>query len=98
MKSGLNINLAVSLNASTDEKRDKLMPVNKIYPIKELIGVVKNYPSQRRRRVTFEYLLIKCINDDIEDAKVLAKILKGVKAKINLLNFNSFRSSEYSPS
>jgi len=97
-ESGLNINLAVSLNASSDEKRESLMPVNRAFPLEDLIRVARDYPLQKRGRVTFEYLLINGINDGIEDAKNLIEILKGVKAKINLLNFNSFPGSKYSPS
>lgn len=82
------IALAVSLNAVNDELRSELMPVNKRYPLKELLLTLKNYPLPKREKITFEYILIKNINDSLEDAKKLASLLKGIKAKINLIPFN----------
>ena len=98
MASGLNINLAVSLNASSDEKRNALIPVNRAFPLKDLIGAIKNYPLKKRGSITFEYILFDRINDSLEDAENLVKLLRGIKAKINLLNFNPFPGSEYSDS
>ena len=96
IESGLNINLAVSLNASSDKKRDVLMPVNRAFPLKELIVMIKNYPLEKRSRITFEYILLGGINDSLEDAENLVRLLKGIKAKINLLNFNPFPGSKFS--
>ena len=96
IESGLNINLAVSLNASSDKKRDVLMPVNRAFPLKELIVMIKNYPLKKRSRITFEYILLGGINDSLEDAENLVRLLKGIKAKINLLNFNPFPGSKFS--
>lgn len=84
----LNINLAVSLNASYDNIRSRLMPVNKKYPIKRLLQTCREYPLNPGRRITFEYVLIKEINDSEKDAKRLARLLKGIRCKINLLPFN----------
>ena len=96
IESGLNINLAVSLNASSDKKRDVLMPVNRAFPLKELIVMIKKYPLKKRSRITFEYILLGGINDSLEDAENLVRLLKGIKAKINLLNFNPFPGSKFS--
>ena len=98
MESGLNISIAVSLNAPNDAKRRKLMPVNRFFPLKELMEAIRTYPLQKKSMITFEYILIKDFNDSIEDAKELVRILKGIKAKINLLNFNIFPDSEFLPS
>jgi 23S rRNA (adenine2503-C2)-methyltransferase len=84
----LKINLAVSLNASDNKTRDKLMPINKKYPIEELLKALREYPLQPNRRITFEYVMLKGINDSIEDAIRLSGILKGIKCKINLIPLN----------
>ncbi|MBI5195575.1 MAG: 23S rRNA (adenine(2503)-C(2))-methyltransferase RlmN [Nitrospirae bacterium] len=86
---GPGVNLAVSLNASTDEIRSKIMPVNKRYPIKELITACKRFPLAPRKRITFEYVLLKGINDSKEDAVRLIKLLRGIKSKVNLIPYNS---------
>jgi 23S rRNA (adenine2503-C2)-methyltransferase len=93
----LSINLAISLNASDNETRDRLMPINKKYPIEDLIKCLKEYPLKPQRRHTIEYVMLAGINDSDEDAKRLAKWLRGVPSKINLIPFNSFNSSEYRP-
>ncbi len=93
----LHINLAISLNASDNVTRDRLMPINKKYPIEVLIDCLKKYPLKPQRRHTIEYVLLEGINDSDEDAQRLAKWLKGVPCKINLIPFNSFDSSEYRP-
>jgi 23S rRNA (adenine2503-C2)-methyltransferase len=93
----LAINLAISLNASDNVTRDRLMPINKKYPIEKLIDCLKQYPLKPQRRHTIEYVLLAGINDSDEDAQRLAKWLKGVPSKINLIPFNSFDSSEYRP-
>jgi 23S rRNA (adenine2503-C2)-methyltransferase len=83
-----DVMVAVSLNAADDGKRSKIMPVNKKYPIKELIDVCRALPMKKRVRVTFEYVLIKDFNDSVEDAKKLTKLLSGMRCKINLIPFN----------
>ena len=82
------VNLAVSLNAGDDETRNRLMPVNKTYNLKSLINACKEFPLPNRRMITFEYILIKGINDRDEDAIKVAKLLRGVRAKINLIPLN----------
>ena len=93
----LHINLAISLNASDNETRDRLMPINKKYPIEVLIDCLKKYPLKPQRRHTIEYVLLEGINDSDEDAKRLTKWLQGVPCKINLIPFNFFESAEYRP-
>ena len=97
-KENLAINLAISLNASDNPTRDQLMPINRKYPIEVLIDCLKKYPLKPQRRHTIEYVLLAGINDSDEDARRLAKWLKDVSCKINLIPFNSFDSSEYRPS
>jgi len=87
-ESGLSVSLAVSLNATTNSVRDVLMPINKKYPLEDLLEACREYPLPPRRRITFEYVLIKDINDSLEDAKRLAKLLRGIPCKINLIPFN----------
>lgn len=94
-KSGLKVNLAISLNAATDEVRDAIMPVNRRYPIKALLAACKRFPLEPRRRITFEYVLLQGVNDSGEDALRLAKLLKNIKSKINLIPFNPFPGSEF---
>jgi len=88
-------NLAVSLNATTDEIRSRLMPVNKKYPLSKLLSACREYPLPPRRRITFEYILIKGINDSLEDAKRLARLLRGIPCKINLIPYNEHEGSEF---
>ena len=89
------VNLAVSLNATENKTRDMLMPVNRKYPIEQLLKACANYPLTSRRKITFEYILIKGINDSEQDAKRLAKLLRPLRAKINLIPFNSYEKSEF---
>ncbi|HSD84569.1 MAG TPA: 23S rRNA (adenine(2503)-C(2))-methyltransferase RlmN [Anaerolineae bacterium] len=93
--SGVKVNLAVSLNATTDEVRDRLMPVNRRYPIKALLDACRRFPLEPRRRITFEYVMLKGVNDTVEDALRLAKLLRGIKCKVNLIPFNPFPGSEF---
>jgi len=81
-------NLAVSLHATTDEQRSRLVPANRRYALKDLIDACKRFPLGRRRRITFEYVLLEGVNDTPEDARRLVKLLNGIKAKVNLLPLN----------
>lgn len=83
-----SVNLAVSLNAADDETRSSLMPINKKYPLRNLIAACKDFPLPNRRMITFEYILINGINDRVEDALNLTMLLSGVRAKINLIPLN----------
>ena len=88
--------LAISLHGTTDDIRDKLVPLNKKYPIKELLAACRNYPGlSNARRITFEYVMLKGINDSIADAKRLVQLLKGIPAKINLIPFNPWPGTAY---
>ncbi|MFQ6003190.1 MAG: radical SAM protein, partial [Candidatus Zixiibacteriota bacterium] len=80
--------LAISLNAPTDEKRNQLMPINKKRPLKALLEAVKYYTKRTKRRVTFEYVLINGFNDSQKDALELAKLVRGIPCKINLIPYN----------
>lgn len=82
------VNLAISLHASNDELRTKLMPINKVYPLNELMGSIRDYLSKTGRRVTFEYILLAGINDSKKDALALCKLIKGMNAYINLIPYN----------
>ncbi len=81
-------NLAVSLHATTEELRDALVPINRKYGLAELVDACRRFPLKRRNRITFEYVLLRNVNDTNEDAHRLAKLLRGVKAKVNLLPLN----------
>lgn len=93
--SGVKVNLAISLNATTDAVRDTIMPVNRRYPIEELLAACRRFPLESRRRITFEYVLLKGVNDTKEDAQRLTQLLRGVKCKVNLIPFNPFPDSEF---
>lgn len=90
--------IAVSLTATTDELRDRLMPINQRYPLAELIGMCRSLPLPQRRRITFEYVMLDGINDSLDDARRLVKLLAGVRAKVNLIPFNPFPGSDFRPS
>lgn len=88
--------LAVSLHAVTDELRNELVPLNRKYPIRELLGACRNYPGlSNAKRITFEYVMLKGINDGLADAKALVQLLKGIPAKINLIPFNPWPGTIY---
>ena len=87
--SGLNVNLAVSLSATTDQVRDEIMPINKRWPIAELVKACRAYPLPNRRRLTFEYVMLDRVNDSQQDAKRLVGLLLGIRCKINLIPFNA---------
>ena len=89
------VNLAVSLNAPDDRRRTYLMPVNRKFPLKELIDACRNYPMPRRRMITFEYILMDGVNDSEQDAKALASLVREVHCKFNLIPFNEFQGSEF---
>src|SRR5579885_2086292 len=92
----LGVNLAISLNATTSEQRDRLMPTaNRLHPLAELLAACRAYPLAPHRRLTFEYVLLADVNDSLEDARRLAKLLRGMRCKINLIAFNPFGRSSY---
>ena len=92
---GLKVSLAISLNATTDAVRDEIMPVNKIYPLKALLEACRKFPLPSSKRITFEYVMLKGINDSDEDARRLIRLLKGIPSKINLIPFNPYNYCEY---
>ena len=88
--------LAVSLHAVSDELRNQLVPLNRKYPIAELLEACRNYPGlSNARRITFEYVMLKGVNDSLADAKALVRLLKGIPAKINLIPFNPWPGTQY---
>lgn len=89
------VNLAISLHAPTNEIRDKIMPINKVYKIEELIETLKEYIKKTNRRVTFEYVLLKEINDTEECAKSLARLVKGMNCYINLIPYNETNNIDF---
>jgi 23S rRNA (adenine2503-C2)-methyltransferase len=89
------VNLAVSLHATTDDLRSQMMPVNRKYPLAELIECCRTLPLPNRRRITFEYVLLRGINDTPEDATRMAKLLNGLRCKINLIPFNPHPGSPF---
>lgn len=93
----MNIKLAVSLNAADDNTRSLLMPINSKYSLKGLLAACKTFPLPKGERITFEYILIKGINDSDEDARNLAEGLKGIQAKINLIPLNPHQGTPMSP-
>jgi len=94
-KEDLRVNLAISLHATTNETRDRLMPVNRGFPIEALLAACKRFPLPMRQRMTFEYVLLDGINDSPQDAKRLIKLLNGLRAKVNLIPFNDWESSDF---
>ncbi|MCD4757178.1 MAG: 23S rRNA (adenine(2503)-C(2))-methyltransferase RlmN [Arcobacteraceae bacterium] len=94
-KMDLGVQLAISLHAVDDELRTELIPMNKAYNINSIIEAVKKFPIDTRKKVMFEYLVIKDKNDDIKSADKLVKLLNGIDAKVNLIFFNPFEGSSY---
>jgi 23S rRNA (adenine2503-C2)-methyltransferase len=88
-------NLAISLTGATNEKRNQLMPINRRYPLEQLLDAIRNFPLKHRQRVTFEYVLLRGITDSSEDALHLVKLLKGIRAKVNLIPFNEAEELTY---
>ncbi len=91
----LQINLAISLHAPTNELRDSIMPINKVYPLDKLIPTIKRYLDKTNRRVTFEYILLKDINDSCECAEELAHLIKGINCYVNLIPYNETNNLEF---
>ncbi|WP_156878397.1 23S rRNA (adenine(2503)-C(2))-methyltransferase RlmN [Roseomonas gilardii] len=95
----LNVGLAVSLHAVTDELRDEIVPLNRKYPIAELMAACRRYPSaSNARRITFEYVMLDGVNDSEAEARELVRLLKGIPAKVNLIPFNPWPGSAYKTS
>ncbi len=92
----IGVMLAISLHAVRDELRNELVPLNRKYPIAELLQACRDYPgSSNARRITFEYVMLKGVNDSLDDARLLVKLLKGIPAKINLIPFNPWPGTSY---
>jgi 23S rRNA (adenine2503-C2)-methyltransferase len=88
-------NLAISLHATTEEQRDLLVPINRKYGLKELLDACRRFPVKRRERITFEYVMLKDVNDTDDDARRLVRLLNGIKAKVNLLPLNEAAGIPY---
>ncbi|HTO10984.1 MAG TPA: 23S rRNA (adenine(2503)-C(2))-methyltransferase RlmN [Candidatus Binatia bacterium] len=91
----LKVNLAISLHAATDEVRGRLMPINRSWNLEALMAAVKRYPLASRQRVFFEYVMLEDVNDGAEDARALVRLLRGVKAKVNLIPFNDWDGARF---
>ncbi len=91
----VDVSLAISLNGTTDEQRSAIMPVNKKWNIEALLGACRRYPLGSHRRITFEYVMLKDLNDSIEDAARLTKLIRGIPSKINLIPFNEHSGSDF---
>jgi 23S rRNA (adenine2503-C2)-methyltransferase len=94
-KEDLKVNLAISLHATSNEIRDRIMPVNRGFAIEELLAACRRFPLPFRQRMTFEYVLLEDVNDSVEDARRLVRLLKGIRAKINLIPFNDWEGSGF---
>ena len=92
---GIQINLAISLHAPSDKIRNKIMPISLKYPLDQLMDAIKYYEATAKRRVTFEYILLEDINDSIENAKELAKLIKGTTSYVNLIPYNPVGELKY---
>lgn len=90
--------IAISLNAADEAGRTALMPINRIYPLRDIVAYVRNLKGLGRQRVTFEYVLLKDVNDSLDDARALADILAGVRCKINLIPYNASPYTRFQPS
>lgn len=88
MNHGKQVNLAISLHAPNDELRSKIMPINRAYPLKDVMSVVRKYVEKTHRRVTFEYILLQGVNDKEEHAIELSKLLRGMQCYVNLIPYN----------
>jgi len=95
----LGVNLAVSLHAVTDELRDEIVPLNRKYPLAELMAACRRYPgASNARRITFEYVMLKGVNDSEAEARELVRLIAGMPAKVNLIPFNPWPGSAYETS
>lgn len=95
----LGINLAVSLHAVRNDLRDEIVPLNRKYPIEEVLAACRRYPAaSNARRITFEYIMLRGINDSEADARKLVRLISGIPAKVNLIPFNPWPGSDYKPS
>jgi 23S rRNA (adenine2503-C2)-methyltransferase len=94
-RENLKVNLAISLHAASDEIRSRLMPVNRAWNLEALMAAVRRYPLAPRQRVFFEYVLLDGVNDSADDAQRLARLLRHVRAKVNLIPFNDWPGAEY---
>jgi 23S rRNA (adenine2503-C2)-methyltransferase len=95
----LGVNLAVSLHAVRDALRDELVPLNRKYPLDELIAACRRYPgASNARRITFEYVMLRGVNDSEAEARELVRLIAGIPAKVNLIPFNPWPGSAYQPS
>lgn len=94
----LQVNLALSLHASSDEVRNKIMPVNKVYNIDTVLSAIKRYIAKTNRRVTIEYVMINMVNDSVEDAKKLVSLLKGMNVYVNLIPYNETNNLDFKKS
>ena len=94
-RENLKVNLAISLHATSNEIRDRIMPVNKGFAIEELLEACRRFPVAFRQRITFEYVLLEGVNDAPEDARRLVRLLKGIRSKINLIPFNDWEGSDF---
>jgi 23S rRNA (adenine2503-C2)-methyltransferase len=92
------VNLAVSLSATTDALRSRLMPVNRKYPLATLLGACHDLPLPKRKRITFEYVMLRGENDSLEDARRLGQLLRAIPSKVNLIPFNPFPGSRFASS
>ena len=91
----LKVNLAISLHATTDDVRSRLMPVNRSFDLAALMAAVGRYPLASRQRVFFEYVMLEDVNDTADDARRLARLLRGLKAKVNLIPFNDWEGAKF---
>jgi 23S rRNA (adenine2503-C2)-methyltransferase len=94
-KEDIRPNLAISLNAPNDEIRDDIMPINRKWNIKKLLDAIRAYPLEQRRRVTFEYVLLEGVNDALDHALQLSKLLRGIRCKVNIIPWNPHPESPY---
>ena len=94
----LGVNLAISLNAADDEKRERLMPITKKYPVQELIKALRSLDTSTRQKLTAEYVMLKAVNDSLQDADRLARLLSGLNIRVNLIRFNAFPGCRFEPS
>jgi 23S rRNA (adenine2503-C2)-methyltransferase len=94
-RENLKVNVAVSLHAATDEVRARLMPVNRSWNLAALMAAVRRYPLAPRQRVFFEYVMLEGVNDGVDDARALVRLLAGVKAKVNLIPFNDWEGAGF---